>query len=147
KRGIPPAYNPAGTPRPFPLNGTIWQPPIKYNSGAEVIRWTLDANNDNAINSSDVAATDAIRTKNPNDFMLVREVYGDSSAATLGNNGGSQSQVALVRKPGGGIPALFTVYFRGLTTPWSWANGPVPPSLLNQIERITINVRATSAVP
>src|SRR4029079_3266563 len=88
--GIPQAYNPAGMPRPYPLNGTAFQPAVKYATGAEVIRWTLDANNDNAINASDINATDAKRTKNPNDYMLVREVYGDSSASTIGNNGGSQ---------------------------------------------------------
>src|SRR5215470_14187788 len=33
----PLAYNPNGTPKPFPLNGTPWQPPIRYRSGAEVI--------------------------------------------------------------------------------------------------------------
>ena len=51
--GIPQAYRPDGLPRPFQLNGTTWQPPIKYRRGAEVVRWTLDANNDGAVNASD----------------------------------------------------------------------------------------------
>ena len=76
------------------------------------------------------------RTPNPNDYVLVREVYGDSSGGVAGNNGGSQEMVALVRKPGGTVPALFTVYLRGSTTPWSWASGPVPPSRLAEIDRI-----------
>src|SRR6185295_14226306 len=38
-RNKPPfAYNPASTPKPFPLNGTTWAPPIRYRSGAEVVR-------------------------------------------------------------------------------------------------------------
>jgi len=79
--------------------------------------------------------------------MLVREVYGDSSASTIGNNGGSQGAVGLVRKPGSGVPNLFTVYLRGLSTPWDWANGPVPLSRLDEVDRIVLNVTATSPLP
>src|SRR5207247_5557924 len=47
---MPPlAYDPAGLPRPFPVSGTSWEPPIKYRTGAEVVRWTLDANNDGVV--------------------------------------------------------------------------------------------------
>jgi type II secretory pathway pseudopilin PulG len=166
----PHAYNPTGTPRPFPLNGTAYQPPIKYRSGAEVIQWTLDVNNDGQVNSSDVGTSgdglDAYRTANPDDYMLLRRVYGDSCGATptSGNNGGTGGQylnsslipprviptterIALVRKPGGTVPALFTVYLRGSSTPWPWSAGPVPATRLAEIERIVMNITATSAKP
>ena len=40
----PLAYNPAATPRPFPLDGTSYTPPTRYRTGAELIRYTLDVN-------------------------------------------------------------------------------------------------------
>ena len=64
----PRAYQPTGSPRPKPLDGTSWQPPIKYRTGAEMIRWTLDANNDGRVDANDQAAAegiDAMRTRNP----------------------------------------------------------------------------------
>jgi prepilin-type N-terminal cleavage/methylation domain-containing protein len=97
-RGIPLAYKPTGNPRPKPLDGTAWQPPIRYRTGAETIRWTLDLNNDGTVNAADLAAddgADARRTANPNDYEMVREVWGDSTNGTAGNNGG-----ALHRLPG-----------------------------------------------
>src|SRR5207249_6137740 len=112
----PLAYNPGGAPRPFPLDGTTWQPPIKYRRGAELIRWTLDVNNDGQVNASDVNdpnGADARHTPNPNDYVLVRQVYGDSTGNVAGNNGGALERVALVRKPGGTVPAMFTVYLNG----------------------------------
>src|SRR5262245_35095321 len=48
------AYNPTSVPKPFPLDGTAWQPPIRYRTGAEVIRWTLDTNNDGTVDASDI---------------------------------------------------------------------------------------------
>ena len=145
----PQAYQPAGNPKPFPLNGTAWQPPIKYRSGAEVIRWTLDVNNDGVVNANDIAdvnGVDARRTPNPDDYVLVRQVYGDSAGNVAGNNGGQMERVALVRAPGGGVPPMFTVQMRGGQT-WDWAAGPVPPSRIQDIERITIQVVAPSNRP
>src|SRR5574341_2437258 len=56
---IPPlAYDPAGAPRPAPLDGTPYAPPIRYRSGAELIRWTLDVNNDGAVDTDDLDAPD-----------------------------------------------------------------------------------------
>jgi len=147
----PLALNPSGNPIPKPLISSAWTPPIRYRTGAETIRWTLDINNDGAINGGDLSApagVDAQRTQNPNDYVLVREVYGDSTAATAGNNGGSQDRIALVRKPAsGGVPPMFTVYLKGSSTPWNWANGPVPPNQLMNVERIIIKVVATSGKP
>ncbi|HEY2954583.1 MAG TPA: SdrD B-like domain-containing protein [Candidatus Eisenbacteria bacterium] len=144
----PLAYNPSGTPRPFPLNGTAFAPPIKYRTGAEVVRWTLDANNDGAVNASDITSdngTDARRTPNPDDYVLVRQVYGDSTGNVAGANGGAAERVALVNKPGGDVPALFTVYFKDSTTAWNWNAGPIPTSRLADISRITVRLTAPSS--
>jgi prepilin-type N-terminal cleavage/methylation domain-containing protein len=147
-RKPPQSYNPAGNPQPFPLAGTAWQPPLKYTKGAEVIRWTLDTNNDGAVDGSDVAdpeGEDAAHTPNPNDFVLVREVYGDSTGDVAGNNGGVAERVGLVRRPGSGVPPLFTVYLAGSSTPWNWSSGPLPAAMLGDVERIVVNVVAPSA--
>lgn len=149
-RLAPQAYNPTGAPKPAPLDGTAWTPPAKYATGAELIRYTLDVNNDGAVDADDVASAqgaDAAGTPNPDDYVLVREVYGDSTSNVAGNNGGAQERVALVAKPGGGVPPLFTVYMRGSSTPWDWANGAVPASQLQDIERIELRVTATSSKP
>jgi prepilin-type N-terminal cleavage/methylation domain-containing protein len=55
-RGFPLAYNPNANPKPFPLTGTAWQPPIRYMTGAECVRWTLDLDNNGAVGRSDVDA-------------------------------------------------------------------------------------------
>ena len=146
----PQAYNPAANPKPFPLTIPSYTPPIKYRTGAELIRYTLDVNNDGVVNSGDIASTqgaDAASTPNPDDYVLVRQVYGDSTNNVAGDNGGSQERIALVRKPGGAVPPLFTVYMKGSSTPWNWANGPVPASQLQDIERVQLAVTATSAKP
>lgn len=146
----PLAYNPAADPKPFPLNGTSYAPPIRYRTGAELVRYTLDANNDGSINASDVSAAagaDAASTPNPNDMVLLRQVYGDSTGNVANNNGGTTERVALVRKPGAGVPPIFTVYMKGSSTPWNWANGPVPVGQLEDIARVVMNVTATSSRP
>jgi len=146
----PLAYNPTATPNPKPLVGTVYAPPIRYRTGAELVRYTLDVNNDGVVNASDVASpqgADAAATPNPNDFTLVRQVYGDSTGNVPNNNGGTTERVALVRKPGAGVPALFTVYMRGSSTPWDWANGAVPPSQLQNIQRVQLQVTATASRP
>ena len=149
KRGIPLAYNPAGSPKPFPLNGTSWTPPFRYTTGAETIRWTLDLNNDGGVNANDLTAADgadANRTLNPNDYELCREVYGDSTGGAAGNNGGARERIALIKQPGGSQPPLFRVYLKGDSNPWNWANGPVPANRLQEIVRVQVNIVATSQV-
>ena len=147
----PLAYDPNYTPRPFPLDGTAYAPPIKYRTGAELIRYTLDVNNDGVVNASDIASaqgSDAAATPNPNDYVLVRQVYGDSTGNVAHNNGGTTERVALVRNPGdGGTPALFTVYMKGQSTPYDWANGPVPATQLGNIQKVELQVTATSSRP
>ena len=146
----PHAYNPGSTPRPFPLVGTQWQPPAKYRRGAELIRWTLDVDNNGAVNALDIGSpggVDARRTPNPNDYVLVRQIYGDSVGNITGYNGGQTERVALVYKPGGAVPPMFKVYLAGQTTPWDWSAGPIPASKLADIGRITIEVVAASSRP
>lgn len=141
----PLAYDPAKTPQPRPFVATEWTPPTQYAGGAETVRWTLDLTDDGAVNSDDQAdpnAVDAQRTPNPDDFELVREVYGDNAG---GSNGGAVQRVALVRRPGtGGIGPMFTVYLKGQTTPWNWSDGPVPANQLANIERIAVSITAPS---
>ncbi|MBI5170063.1 MAG: hypothetical protein HZA61_11285 [Candidatus Eisenbacteria bacterium] len=148
RRMSPQAYSPSGTPKPKPLDATDWTPPAKYRTGAELVRYTLDVNNDGAVDASDISAAqgaDARMTPNPNDYVLVREVYGDSSGNSIGNNGGAQERVALVSRPGGSVPPLFTVYMRGSSTPWNWHNGPVPVDQLSEIERVEVRVTVPSS--
>lgn len=151
KQGLPLAYQPTGNPKPYPLDGTAWQPPIRYRRGAETIRWTMDVNNDGKVDSTDWTATDGLdaqRTPNPADYVLVRQVYGDSTAGVQGNNGGTTERVSLIQRPGvNGTPSMFTVYMQGSSTPWDWSNGPVPAAQLGNIQRIVLNVTAGSARP
>jgi prepilin-type N-terminal cleavage/methylation domain-containing protein len=144
------AYDPAGTPKPRPLQATSWTPPGKYRTGAELIRWTLDLNNDGAVNAADVASAggaDAQSTRNPNDYVLVRQVYGDSVANVAGGEGGTTENIALVQHPGGANPPMFQVYMRGSSTPWNWQNGPIPVAQLRSIQRIDVQVTAASSKP
>jgi prepilin-type N-terminal cleavage/methylation domain len=147
RAGTPQSYDPAGTGKPRPLIGTEWTPPAKYSTGAEIVRWTLDLNNDGVVDAADLAdvnGVEANRSPNPDDFELVRQVYGDSTNNTAGNNGPVTQRVALVRRPGSGIAPMFLVYLRGSTTPWDWSSGPVPATQLGNIERIAIDVTAPS---
>ena len=149
---VPPqAYDPAGWPRPMPLNTTSWTPPIKYRQGAEVIRWTMDVDNNGVVNAldwQDNDGRDADRTPNPNDYVLVREVYGDSIGNVAGFNWGVTERVALIQRPtSAGAPALFNVYLQGSATKWDWSNGPIPVAQLGRIERIEVNVTAASSRP
>jgi len=140
----PLAYDPAANPKPYPLTLTGYIPPAQFRTGAELVRYTLDLNNDGQVNANDLATpagADAQATPDPADYVLVRQVYGQVSA---GNNGGSMQSVALVRKPGPGVPAVFTVYLRGNSTPWNWANGAVPQAQLANIERVAVQVTASS---
>ncbi len=146
----PLAYAPTHSPNPAPLVGNQWTPPIRYRTGAELIRYTLDTNNDGVVDANDratVAGLDAAATPNPNDYVLVRQVYGDSTGNVANSNGGVQERVALVRKPGGGVPPIYTVYMKGSSTAYDWSNGPVPAAQLNNIERVVVQITAASARP
>jgi prepilin-type N-terminal cleavage/methylation domain-containing protein len=150
RHGGPQSYDPAGSPRPRTLDATQWQPAQKFRTGAELVRYTLDANNDGIVDANDQSSalgSDARRTTNPDDYMLLRQVYGDSTGNVAHDNGGQTQSVALVSRPGAGVPPMFTVYLRGSSTPWDWANGAVPPNRLADIERISLQVTATSPQP
>ncbi len=146
----PLALSPTGTPLPPVLDGTAYEPTVRYATGAETIRYTLDLNDDGAIDAGDQAdalAEEAERTANPNDFVLARAVYGDSSGNLAGNNGGSKEKVGLVRGPGAGIPHLFTVYMGSSDTPWDWSDGPVPLDRLEEISRVELQVTTEARRP
>lgn len=147
----PQAYDPVGAPKPFPLSGTSWQPPIRYRRGAETIRWTLDVNNDGKTDSLDWTVADGLdaqRTPNRNDYVLVRQVYGDSTGLVAGNNGGGTERIALLNRPAAnGAPPLFTVYMKGSSAPWDWSAGPVPVAQIGNIDRVVINVQGASGRP
>jgi len=140
------AYTPSGNPHPFKLTG-LYAPPIKYRTGAELIRWTLDLNNDGAVDASDIADSNGVdvrRTQNPNDYMLVRQIYGDSLNLVAGDNGGAISRIAPILKPGGTVPVLFTVYMKDGST-WNWSAGAVPAAQLKNIGSIKVQITAESA--
>jgi hypothetical protein len=144
----PLAYDPNGFPRPKPLDGTAYAPPIKYRTGAEIIRWTLDVNNDGVVDANDQSAPDgmdALKTPNPNDYVLVRQVYGDSTGGVAGANGGTTEHIALVDKPGAGVPPMFKVFFADSSNAWDWRNGPVPPSKLGAIKAIEVQLTASGS--
>ena len=137
--GYPRAADPDATPLPPSITGA-YVPGEDYTTGAEMIRYTLDLNDDGVIDAGDQAvplAAEAQRTANPNDFVLARAVYGLQSG---GGNGGSLEKVGLVRGPAVGIPYLFTVYLGSNPTPWSWHDGPIPASQLHNISRVTVRV-------
>jgi prepilin-type N-terminal cleavage/methylation domain-containing protein len=143
------AYQPAGTPKPFRLTGA-YAPPIKYRTGAELVRWTMDLNNNGAVDANDIyiaaEGVDAARSRNPSDYTLVRQVYGDSLNDVANDNGGATSRVSLVLKPGGTVPPLFTVNFKDGTT-WDWSSGAVPAAQLKNIASIKIQVTSASGRP
>lgn len=146
----PQALDPAGSPIPPRLNASPYRPTVKYTTGAESIRYTLDLNDDGVISAADQAhalATEAQRTRNPNDFVLARVVYGANSGGVALNNGGSMEKVGLVRGPATGVPPMFTVYLGQNPTPWNWNDGAIPQNRLHQISRVTLRVTTESRRP
>lgn len=142
------AYNPNGSPKPNKLTGA-YAPPIKYRTGAELVRWTLDLNNDGSVNATDIAdanGVDVQRTRNPNDYMLVRQIYGDSLSGVANDNGGALSRIAPVLKPGGTVPVLFTVGMKDGST-WNWSNGAVSAAELKNVASIKVQVTSESGRP
>ncbi|MEJ5307061.1 MAG: prepilin-type N-terminal cleavage/methylation domain-containing protein [candidate division WOR-3 bacterium] len=53
-----------------------YYPPMQYQTGAETVVYTLDWNNDGIINQDDRDNSPASLTKNPNDYCMVKRVYG-----------------------------------------------------------------------
>jgi prepilin-type N-terminal cleavage/methylation domain-containing protein len=141
---IPPqALDPTASPVPPVLDGTTYEPAVKYTTGAESIRYTLDLNDDGVVDAGDQShalAVEASRTGNPNDYVLARVVYGAGVGGVLTNNGGSKQKVGLVRGPAPGVPPIFTVYLGSTPTPWDWNDGAIPQDRLDEISRIELQV-------
>ncbi|MBI5837908.1 MAG: VCBS repeat-containing protein [Candidatus Eisenbacteria bacterium] len=141
--GAPQAFDPAGAPQPATLAGS-YLPTLKYRTGAELIRYTLDVNDDGLVNADDRAdplAQQALRgVTDPDAYLLVRQVYGDSSGSVpvAGNNGGSPEAVAVVHLPAG--TPLITVFVGGSSTPYDWSGGPVAANDLDRISRVDVRI-------
>ncbi len=99
----PQAINPAVTPLPV-----HYIPSMQYRTGAETIVYTLDYNNDGQINSTDKNQTGPSLTANPNDYALIKRVYGYNP--TTKKNGGENLIVSIVGGPDEEIP-LFTYWY------------------------------------
>ena len=143
----PQALDPLGVPIPPVLDGTAYEPAMKYATGAETIRYTLDLNNDGAVDATDQAhplASEAQRTANPNDYVLARVVYGAGMGGLPLNNGGSPEKVGLVRGPASDVPKMFTVYLGSNPNPWDWADGAIPQDRLDEISRVSLQVTTES---
>ncbi len=67
-----------------------------FNTGAETIRYTIDYNDDGVISATDKTSPEAVRTKNPNDYLLIKQVYGE---LWDGTNGGQNQELAVIRGP------------------------------------------------
>lgn len=142
------AYDPAGDPKPCKLTGA-YAPPIKYRTGAELVRWTLDVNNDGVVDAADLSDANGVaarRTRNPNDYVLIRQLYGDSLNGIARDNGGTVGWIAPVRKPGGSIPPFFVVTMKNGTI-WNWSTGPVPAAQLGNIRSVQVQLTGESAKP
>ncbi len=53
-----------------------YYPSVEYQTGAETVVFTLDWNNDGIINDDDKNNSPASLTKNPDDYCLIKRVYG-----------------------------------------------------------------------
>ncbi len=144
------AYDPASNPRPRPLVASAWTPARQYSGGAELVHWTLDLNGDGSVGPDDrltPEGADARRSRNPNDYTLVRRVYGELTGTSPGDNGGVTEPAALVLRPGGPVLPLFNIYLRGRSAPWNWSLGPVPRDSLPFVDRVDVNITAWSSRP
>lgn len=98
--GSTPAYPTAmsisSSPARVPPSGTVLYAPARtYQTGAETIRFTLDSNNNGVVDAGDKADDAIEQTQNPNDYVLIRQVYGFDGSS----NGGANEPIALLRGP------------------------------------------------
>ncbi len=154
----PTALDPGSTPNPL-----HYTPSKMFETGAETIVYTLDYNNDGSVNGTDRVGTEAAFTPNPNDYALVKRVYGYD--ATNNTNGGVRQIVSMVggpdRFPGQteGVP-LFSYWYDDDNDPTTdnklWGDtdasgtlslteansltGIANPDILDKIRIITVNV-------
>ncbi|MFH1311774.1 MAG: SdrD B-like domain-containing protein [Candidatus Eisenbacteria bacterium] len=94
--GYPTAISTSASPPTVPASGTIlYAPSSTFDTGAETIRFTFDSTNDGVINASDKVDDAVEQTQNPNDYVLIRQVYGYDGSS----NGGTNEPIALLRGP------------------------------------------------
>ncbi|MGD9140022.1 MAG: SdrD B-like domain-containing protein [bacterium] len=111
--GYPAAMDASASPSAVPAGGTaLYTPTRTYDTGAETIRYTLDSDNDGYVSASDMYDDDMEGTRNPYDYLLVKQVYGYDGST----NGGTNRPVALIRGPepypdGDYPPPLFTYWY------------------------------------
>jgi len=73
------------SPKAMLVNGEKpkhYTPTIQYKTGAETIVYTLDWNNDGKIDAQDRDESPASITPNPNDYCLIKRVYGENDDST-----------------------------------------------------------------
>jgi prepilin-type N-terminal cleavage/methylation domain-containing protein len=85
------AYDASKNPTIPPM---YYNPDVAIGKTAETIILGLDVNLDGAIDANDMTSA-ALATSNPNDFMVVKRVFGSDGT----NNGGDTTEIALVRGP------------------------------------------------
>lgn len=138
-----------------------------YTTGAETIIYTLDYNNDGAINSTDRNSFEARMTKNPNDYALIKMVFGYDTLTNT--NGGTRQIVSVVGGPDKfpaqttGTP-MFQLWYEPVEGTdslvlWGDANGDsvlsqaeanaltgvVNADLLDKIKKITVCITGVSS--
>ena len=164
----PAALNPAAPNSGVPSDGSaFYVPAASFTTGAETIVFTLDSNQNGAVDAGDKADDPEERSENPNDYVLYRNVYGaDNGANTV-----EMSPVAVVRGPepsgaGDFVPPLFSYWIDAdddRTTPpvlMGDANGdgevdageaaglaPLSARDLARIERVVVTVTSETASP
>lgn len=89
-------------------NPAHYTPSRQFTTGAETIVYTLDYNNDGIINTADKTSTEAAFTANPDDYALIKRVYGFNSATN--SNGGDRRIVSIVGGPETGNPIFMYWY-------------------------------------
>lgn len=159
----PMAIDPTTSPKPVHYN------PIKqFDTGAETIVYTLDYNGDGIVNSNDRNSPEARFTDNPNDYALVKMVFGYDTLT--GTNGGTRQIVSVVGGPNQfpsqteGIP-IFMIWYDDDNDPstdnklWGDTNndgvisqteanaltGIVNPDMLDKIRMVSVKVTGLSS--
>ena len=134
----PLAYDPVGAPRPPPARrrgvAADDEVPVGRRAGALHARsQQRRGRRPSRSRHPRPAAPTHAGPRNPNDYVLAREVFGDSTGNVAGNNGGS-TEAGRDREPSpvGPCRRSTRVYMRGLSTPWDWSTGPVPAARLGR---------------
>ncbi len=160
----PQAFNPAAADNDsIPLSIFGYSPTSFFETGAETYVYTLDVNHDGVVNEDDAnyPGTPSAETENPNDYTLVRYVYGYDPASD--NNLRRIDYIGIVEGPSSGEPPIFWYWYDDdddMDTPsvlWGDTNGdgvltsdeyaalgPIPSSAKNSMDKITLYFVAPS---